>query len=169
VAAFVGGQLITRTGRYRVFPLIGATLVLAGCLLLCLLDEQSSKVAASADLVVIGVGMGLMFQVFVIATQNAVQMADLGVATAAIQFFRAMGASLAVAALGTLLTSRLPAGVDPNRLTSSAAHVPQAARVALADALHAVFVALVPLAALVLLLSFLLPELPLRTNAPADD
>ena len=169
VAAFVGGQLITRTGRYRVFPLIGATLVLVGCLLLCLLDEQSSKVVASADLVVIGVGMGLMFQVFVIATQNAVAMADLGVATAAIQFFRAMGASLAVAALGTLLTSRLPAGVDPNRLTSSAAQVPQSARVALADALHAVFVALVPLAALVLVLSFLLPELPLRTNTAADD
>src|SRR3954471_14086896 len=163
VAAFVGGQLISRTGRYRVFPLIGATLVLIGCLLLCLLDEQSSKVVASADLVVIGVGMGLMFQVFVIATQNAVQMADLGVATAAIQFFRAMGGSLAVAALGALLTARLPSGVDPNRLTGG--DVPEAARNSLYHATHAVFVAIVPIAAAVLVLSILLPEERLRTRA----
>ena len=104
-----------------------------------------------------------------IATQNAVDMGDLGVATAAIQFFRSMGASLAVAALGALLTSKLPAGVDPNRLTTNAADVPESARVALAHATHAVFVAIVPLAAIVLVLAVLLPELPLRTNAPADD
>ena len=136
VAAFVGGQLISRTGRYKIFPIVGATLVLVGCLLLTTLDEHSSRVAASAALVVIGVGMGAMFQVFVIATQNAVEMADLGVATAAIQFFRSMGASIAVAALGALLTARLPAGVDPNRLTTSAANVPDTARAALADATH---------------------------------
>jgi EmrB/QacA subfamily drug resistance transporter len=169
VAAFVGGQLISRTGRYKIFPIVGATLVLVGCLLLTTLDEHSSRVAASAALVVIGVGMGAMFQVFVIATQNAVQMADLGVATAAIQFFRSMGASIAVAVLGALLTAKLPAGVDPNRLTTSAANVPDSARAALAHATHSVFVAIVPAAAIVLVLAVLLPELPLRTNAPADD
>ena len=70
---------------------------------------------------VIGVGMGSMFQTFVIATQNRVDPSELGVATAAIQFFRSMGGSLAVAGLGALLTARLPAGVDPNRLTAGAA------------------------------------------------
>jgi hypothetical protein len=79
-----------------------------------------------------------------------------------------MGGSLAVAALGALLTARLPASVDPNRLTSGAAKVSEAAREALAHATHAVFVAIVPLAAIVLVLSFLLPEEPLRTTAPAD-
>ena len=143
--------------------------MLVGCLLLTTLDEHSSRVAASAALVVIGVGMGAMFQVFVIATQNAVAMADLGVATAAIQFFRSMGASIAVAVLGALLTAKLPAGVDPNRLTTSAANVPDSARAALAHATHSVFVAIVPVAAIVLVLAVLLPELPLRTNAPADD
>jgi EmrB/QacA subfamily drug resistance transporter len=168
VAAFVSGQLITKTGRYRVFPLLGSALVLASCVLLATLDEHSSHLVASAILVVMGVGMGTMFQVFVIATQNAVEVADLGVATAAIQFFRSMGGSLAVAALGTLLTTRLPAGVDPNRLTANATHVPESARIALAHATHAVFVAIIPLAALVFVLSILLPEEPLRTTAPSD-
>src|SRR4051812_23669624 len=168
VASFISGQLITKTGRYKVYPVLGSTLVLAGCLLLTQVGVGSSGAVVSLDLVVIGVGMGTMFQTFVIATQNAVDMADLGVATAAIQFFRSMGGSLAVAALGALLTARLPGGVDPNRLTSDAANVPESARVALSDAVHAVFVALVPLAALVLVFAILLPELPLRTSVPAE-
>src|SRR3954452_5538757 len=169
IASFVSGQLISKTGRYRIYPLLGSSLVLAGCLLMALLDEHSSSAVASLDLVVIGVGMGTMFQTFVIATQNRVDFSDLGVATAAIQFFRSMGGSLAVAGLGALLTSQLGAGVDANRLTSGAAKgVSEAARHALADATHAVFVALVPLAAAVLVLSILLPEERLRTRAPAD-
>src|SRR4051794_12823446 len=169
IASFISGQLISKTGRYRVFPLLGSALVLTGCLLLTQLGTRSSSVVASADLVVIGVGMGTMFQTFVIATQNRVDFADLGVATAAIQFFRSMGGSLAVAGLGALLTYQLGAGVDANRLTSGAAKgVSEAARHALADATHAVFAALVPLAAAVLVLSILLPEERLRTRAPAD-
>jgi len=164
VAGFTSGQLVTKTGKYRIYPLMGSTLVLIGCVLLALLDADSSRLVASAYLVVIGIGMGTMFQIFVIATQNSVDFADLGVATAGIQFFRSMGGSLAVAALGALLTSKLPAGVDPNRLTSGATRVSEAARVALSDATHAVFVALIPLAAAVLVLSFLLPEEPLRTR-----
>jgi EmrB/QacA subfamily drug resistance transporter len=166
VASFTSGQLISRTGRYRVFPLLGASLVLAGCLLLTLLDAGSSRTLASAYLVVIGVGMGCMFQTFVIATQNRVDVSDLGVATAAIQFFRSMGGSVAVAVLGALLVARLPAGVDPNRLTAGGAQVPDAAREALNHATHAVFVAVVPVAAVVLVLAFLLPEHPLRTQRP---
>jgi EmrB/QacA subfamily drug resistance transporter len=168
VAAFVSGQLITKTGRYKIYTLLGSTLVLAGCALLGVLDEHSPSTVASVILVVIGLGMGSMFQTFVIATQNRVPQSELGVATAAIQFFRSMGGSLAVAALGALLTSQLAAGVDANRLTAGAGHVSEAARHALADATHAVFFALVPLAAAVFVLSLLLPEERLRTRAPAD-
>jgi len=88
-----------------------------------------------------------MFQTFVIATQNRVDFADLGVATAAIQFFRSMGGSLAVAGLGALLIARLDGG--------------------LASATHAVFVAIVPLAALIVVFAVLLPEHELRTTAPS--
>lgn len=165
-ASFTSGQLISRTGRYRIYPLIGSSLVLAGTLLLTTLDADTSRALASAFLVVIGVGMGLMFQTFVIATQNRVDPADLGVATAAIQFFRSMGGSLAVAALGALLITGLPTGVDPNRLTAGTAQIPEAAREALNAGTHAVFVAVVPLAAVVLLLAWALPEHPLRTKRP---
>ena len=164
VASFIGGQLVSRTGKYRIYPIIGSTLVLVGPVLLALLDANSSKLVTSLYLVVIGVGMGTMFQIFVIATQNAVDVSDLGVATAAIQFFRSMGGSVAVAALGAVLASRLPVGVDPNRLTGGGVRVSEAARVALSHATHAVFVAIIPLAAAVFVLSFLLPEKRLRTH-----
>jgi EmrB/QacA subfamily drug resistance transporter len=168
MASFVSGQLISHTGRYRVYTRLGSLLVVIGCGLLTTLGVHSSSVVASLYLVVVGVGMGTMFQTYVIATQNRVQASELGVATAAIQFFRSMGGSLAVAALGALLTAQIGPGVDVNRLTAGAAHVSESARAALADATHAVFWAIVPLAVAVLALALLLPEHPLRTQAPAD-
>ena len=146
LASMASGQLISRTGRYKAFPVIGSLLVLAGCILLALLDADSSRIAVTLALTVVGLGMGTMFQTFVIATQNRVDFADLGVATAAIQFFRSMGGSLAVAGLGALLTAKLAGGLP--------------------DATHAVFVAIVPLAALIVVFAFLLPEHELRTTAP---
>jgi|tagenome__1003787_1003787.scaffolds.fasta_scaffold20877930_2 EmrB/QacA subfamily drug resistance transporter len=145
LASFASGQYISRTGRYKAFPIIGSLLVLAGCILLALLDGDSSRVIVTLDLTVVGLGMGTMFQTFVIATQNRVDMTEIGVATAAIQFFRSMGGSLAVAGLGALLTARLAVG-------------------GLEHATHAVFVAIVPIAALIVVLSFLLPEHELRTS-----
>ncbi len=144
LASFASGQLISKTGRYRVYPILGAALVLAGCILLALLDEHSSQVIVTLDLTIVGLGMGTMFQVYVIATQNRVEMSEIGVATAAIQFFRSMGGSLAVAGLGALLTARLATGVESGT--------------------HAVFVAIVPLAALILVLAFFLPEHELRST-----
>jgi MFS family permease len=147
VASIISGQLVARTGRYRVYPILGSLLVLAGTLLLTQLDAHSSRLAVSGYLTVIGLGMGTMFQTFVIATQNRVDFADLGVATAAIQFGRSMGGSVAVAVLGALLVSREPP---------------------LNAGTHAVFVAIVPLAALILGLALALPEHPLRTTSPGE-
>jgi MFS family permease len=142
-ASMISGQLVARTGRYKVYPLIGSVLVLAGTVLLTRLGAHSSRPGVSADLVVIGVGMGTMFQIFVIATQNAVDFSELGVATGAIQFFRSMGGSIAVAALGALLVSH-----DHDIVAGT----------------HAVFVAIVPLAAAIVALAIVLPERPLRTS-----
>src|SRR4051794_6339371 len=179
LASFTSGQIVARTGRYRWFPVLGSALVLTGCVLLTTLDTGSSRLSASAFLLIIGVGMGSMFQTYVIATQNSVDVSQLGVATAALQFFRSMGGSIAVAALGTLLANRLAtelaarlgtaAGrVDTNRLLQGSAHVPPAlldsTRAALSAAVHSAFVAMVPLALLGLLLAFWLPEHPLRTR-----
>jgi MFS family permease len=148
VASMISGQLVSRTGRYRIYPLIGSVCVLAGTILLARLGGHSSRTAVSADLVVIGIGMGTMFQIFVIATQNRVDFSELGVATAAIQFFRSMGGSIAVAVLGALLVAK---GSD------------------IAAGTHAVFVAIVPVAALIVLLAIALPEHPLRTTVSNGD
>ena len=144
IASFASGQYISRTGRYKIFPIAGSILVLAGCILLALVGDDTSRIVVTLDLTVVGLGMGTMFQTFVIATQNRVDMSEIGVATAAIQFFRSMGGSLAVAGLGALLTARAAEG--------------------LAHATHAVFVAIVPLAALIVVLAFMLPEHELRTS-----
>jgi EmrB/QacA subfamily drug resistance transporter len=177
-AATTTGQLISRTGRYRPYPIIGSLFILLGLTLLALLDETSRPATVAAILVVTGFGMGMTFQPYVIATQNAVEVANLGIATATIQFFRSMGGSLAVAALGTLLANRLAhelqaqlgaaaARVDTGRLLGGGASVPSGlsggVQAALADALHAVFVAAMPLGVLALLLALALREVPLRT------
>ena len=124
--------------------------------------------------------MGMTFQPYVIATQNAVEPANLGIATASVQFFRSMGGSVAVAALGALLANRLAAEltaqlgadasrVDKDRLLNTGS-VPSdlaaSTQAALADALHVVFVAAVPLGVLAVLLAIALEERPLRTRSP---
>jgi EmrB/QacA subfamily drug resistance transporter len=144
-ASILSGQAIARTGRYKAFPVLGSALVLVGAWLLSRLDAGSSRVAVSLALVVIGTGMGTMFQTYVIATQNRVAVTQIGIATATLHLFRSLGGSVAVAGLGALLAARADAG--------------------LASALHDVFVAMVPLAAVGLVLSFGLEERPLRTAA----
>jgi len=183
-AATVTGQLISRTGRYRPFPIVGSVFILGGLTLLTLLAEGSPPVAVAGILVITGIGMGMTFQPYIIATQNAVEVSNLGIATATIQFFRSMGGSLAVAALGTLLANRLAtelqtrlgaagaARVDTDRLLGGGASVPgglsAGVQAALADALHSVFLAAVPLGLVALLLAVALPELPLRTWSGRD-
>ena len=173
-SSFVSGQLITRTGRYRRFPILGGVLVLIGSVALVTLGSGSSSLAVAGMLLVTGTGMGLTWPVYVVAIQNAVEPSSLGTATASLLFFRTMAGSVAVAALGALLNSRLSAelesrlhaaahAVDTNRII----HVASgggATQDALAAALHTVFVALVPLAALLLVLVLSLKELPLRAR-----
>jgi EmrB/QacA subfamily drug resistance transporter len=186
VAATFTGQLISRTGRYRPFPIVGGAFILGGLSLLALIGEGTPPAAVGGILVITGIGMGMSFQPYIIATQNAVDVSNLGIATATIQFFRSMGGSLAVAALGTLLSNRLAAElqahlgaaaaarVDTDRLLGGAdtpGGLSAGVQAALNDALHVVFVASVPLGLLALGLALALPELPLRTwpgrDAPA--
>jgi EmrB/QacA subfamily drug resistance transporter len=181
-SSFVSGQLVARTGRYRAFPIAGTTLVLCGLIGLTLIDTGTSGAAVAAALAVTGLGMGITWPVYVVATQNAVDPSQLGVATATLQFFRTMGGTLAVAALGALLTSRLTAelpehvgrsaaaSVDTDRLIQGGAHVAPSLRSGLESALDAalnpVFLALVPLAAIGVALALLLKERPLRVARP---
>jgi EmrB/QacA subfamily drug resistance transporter len=182
VTSVISGHLISHTGRYRVYPILGTLVILGGFVLLTRMDAATSQLEVGVASGVIGLGLGLTYQTYVLAVQNAVAPADLGIATASIQFFRSIGAVFAVATLGAILNSRLavelPArlgeaasSVTPQRLLESpdAIHEVPAELVAgtqeaLAVALHTVFVVCVPVVVLALAVSLLLKDLPLRAE-----
>jgi len=180
VASIVVGQVISKTGRYRLFPIIGTVLIGAGLYLLSLLDNTTSYVETAGFMLVLGLGVGLCMPVPTVVVQSTVDYADLGVATSGVSFLRTMGSSFGVAVFGSIYAHQLPeklapavqaAQVDP-RLAATVEGVrnlPAATRslitAAYADALHVVFLMAVPVAALGFLTALLLKEVPLRDTA----
>jgi EmrB/QacA subfamily drug resistance transporter len=175
----VSGRLISRSGRYKVFPIVGLALMALGLLLLASLDATSGRTTACLFVGVFGVGFGLVSQVLVLAIQNAVEPRDIGITTASANLFRALGGSVGVAVFGAIFASRLsdsltaavPAGahVDPDRLQASPAairglpaDVQAAIEHAVASSLDTVFLVAAPFAVLALIAVLFLHELPLR-------
>jgi EmrB/QacA subfamily drug resistance transporter len=171
VASLASGAAVSRTGRYKAFPIAGALVMAVGIVLLARLSERSGFVDSCLAMLVLGVGIGLSMQILVLIVQNTVDYADLGVATSAVSFFRTLGSSFGAAIFGTLYSSevagRLPealaaTGTAPDAATSpdAVALLPDAAqavvRAAYADALQDVFMAGLPLAALALLFALAL-------------
>jgi EmrB/QacA subfamily drug resistance transporter len=186
------GRLISRTGRYKVFPIAGLALMVLGLLLLSRLDGGSSRATVGAFLAVFGLGFGMVSQVLTVAVQNAAPRRDIGIATASANLFRALGGSVGVAAFGAVFAARLDhwlprelpagaAGIDAETLQASPealASLPPAAAdgvaEAVAHALQTVFIIGVPIAALALLVALFLREVPLGGraapgSAPARD
>ncbi len=186
VASVSAGRIITRTGRYKVFPVVGMLVMIGGLLLLSLMDVHTTRMATSLFMVVVGLGLGMTMQILVLAVQNSVDRRDLGTATSAVSFFRSMGGSFGVAAFGAILTNRLsywlprllPAGavgrggIDPATLQGSPGviralppAVHQAVVGAVANSVHVVFIAAVPLTVIGFLVILFLKERPLRETA----
>ena len=107
IGSIGSGRAITATGRYKAFPIAGTAIAAVGMLLLSRLDAGTSTLYAFAAMFVMGLGLGLVMQVLVLAVQNAVDYSDLGVATSGASLFRSMGGSLGTAALGAVFTARL--------------------------------------------------------------
>ncbi|MBF6214607.1 MFS transporter [Nocardia puris] len=103
----LAGQLIARTGRYRIFPLIGATMLTLGLFLLHFLDADSPMWMVMLFMACTGFGLGNLLQPITLALQNALPPADMGVSTAASTFFRQIGGTLGVAVFLSILFSRL--------------------------------------------------------------
>ncbi|MGQ4377884.1 MFS transporter [Streptomyces sp. SAS_267] len=188
VASVVSGQLVSRTGRYKVFPVLGCALSAAGMGLLSRLDAGTPRLHYSVWMAVLGVGIGMVMPVLVVAVQNSVRPADLGTATSANNYFRQIGGSVGAAVFGTLfagrladaLADRLPARAggelpDPESITPQLVHaMPAALRDryigAYADAMPRIFLYLVPVLVLGLLIAFFLKERPLVShNASTAD
>ncbi|HKF00365.1 MAG TPA: MDR family MFS transporter [Actinomycetes bacterium] len=181
----VVGRLITRTGRYKRFPVMGAFVLLAGFGLLSTVGVGTGWTEVSAYMVVIGAGLGMFMQVLVLAAQNAVPLRDLGTTTSMASFARSLGGAFGTALFGAILSARLtseiaarlpagrlPAGLDPAALRSSPARLlalPPGVRQPLVEAfgsaIHTVFLAAIPAVLVVCAVVWFLPELPLRESA----
>jgi EmrB/QacA subfamily drug resistance transporter len=161
ITSFVSGQLVSRTGRYRPNTLVGPVILGAGLLLLWRMDVHATNGIAARNMVIAGIGLGMMMQIFVLSVQNSVPRRAMGTATALSQFSRSIGATLGVTLMGVIVNQNLPAGVSAQ---GTAIHrLPEAGRVALADALHPAFLAAAGLCAAVFLISlFWVREVPLR-------
>src|SRR3954467_2538485 len=105
--SILSGQVITRTGRYRWFPIAGTATGVLGLLLLARLDRSTSTALAAVYMLILGMGLGMVMQVLVLAVQNSVEYEQLGVATSGATLFRSMGGSLGTAILGAVFTNRL--------------------------------------------------------------
>jgi EmrB/QacA subfamily drug resistance transporter len=184
VTALISGQVTTKTGRYKVLPIIGGGMMTLGMYLLTGLGLHTSLVTMGFYFAVIGLGMGFLMQITTLVAQNSVAPQEMGVASSARTFFQQIGGSLGVAAFGAVfarrlvesLTAHLPGthvnvkGAQINPATVN--HLPVLVRedffVAITHAVTGVFWLVVPAAAIVFLLAWLIKEVPLRGRAPVE-
>ena len=183
VTSIASGQLISRTGRYRIFPIIGTLVMAIGLYLLSRMTAQTPTWNAALIMLVLGLGLGMVMQVLVIAVQNDVEYRDLGVATSGATLFRLVGGSLGTAVLGAVFSaslSRALARALPGsaRVTGTGALNPETLAQmspALRDiylhaftvALGTIFVAAAAVAGLGFILTWFMPERPLRQTVAA--
>ncbi len=184
ITSIGSGQLISRFGRYTPFPVAGTAIMVVGLGLLSRLHVDTSTVVTGAYMLVLGLGLGFVIQVLVLAAQNAVDYKYLGVASSGSTLFRQIGGSIGVSVFGAIfanqlasnLVGKLPPGAHVPAAAANPAVVkqlPPAVRdpfvTAITDALTTVFLVAAGIAVLAFLLTWLLPELPLKTTTQAPD
>lgn len=184
ISSVGSGRAITAIGRYRIFPIVGTAVMVVGLYLLSLMGTDTSRGVASLYMFVLGIGIGLVMQVLVLAVQNSVEHRDLGIATSAASLFRSLGGAFGASIFGAILSNRLAynlpklvpgfstGGFDVEALKGSPAQIhalPGPVRdgviEAFARSIHVVFLWTVPLVAIAFLITLLMKELPLRDSA----
>ena len=186
VTSIVAGQVTTRTGRYKVFPILGGAIMALGMYLLTGLGLHTTKITSALYYVVLGLGMGFLMQMVSLIAQNSVQQRDMGVASSARMFFQQIGGSLGVAAFGAVFARRLTESLaaaagtgvhisasggqlDPATVDKLPALVKHDVFVAITHAVQGVFIWALPAAVLIFVLALLIKEVPLRGRAPEGD
>jgi EmrB/QacA subfamily drug resistance transporter len=181
--SITSGRIITRTGRYRTWPIAGMGIAALAMLLLSTMDRDTSRLESSLFMLMLGVGLGMVMQVLVLAAQNAADFRDLGVVTAGVNFFRSLGGLVGVAVFGAVMSAALapelarrlpdaPAGsLDTSELANSPAQIqalPEPVRDAVIGALTVaidhVFLWATPLLIVGFAVAWFLPEKPLRAR-----
>jgi len=188
--SIVSGQVISRTGHYKVMLLAALAVMGAGYLMLSTFNVTTTNQSVIEAMVLLGLGLGVTMQTYVLVVQNSVSREDMAVATSATQLSRSVGAAIGLAILGTILTQGMassmakylpPAALqhlqateggaaatavfDPTQLAQLPAAIEMGIRHGLADALHPVFLAGVPIIAVAFLATLFIKELPLRQTA----
>ena len=183
ITSIASGQLISRKGRYRPFPIIDTAVMTLGLVLLSRLEVDTSTLLAGTYMLVMGLGIGMVMQVLVLVAQNSVDYRNLGVATSGSTLFRQVGGSIGVAMFGAIfanqLAANLAAEIPPGTTLPAAAdpaaikHLPAALRelyvTALTDSLQPVFLTAAAVAVFAFVLTWFLREVPLRTSSRAPD
>jgi MFS family permease len=190
VTSILGGQLISRTGRYKVLLLAGLAVMGAGYFMLSTFTVNTTNQPVIVAMILLGLGLGVSMQTYVLIVQNSVSRQEMAVATSATQLSRSIGAAIGLAILGTILTQGMAKALpkylppealhqlqqagggaaatavfDPTQLANLPPAIEVAIRHGLADALHPVFLAGVPIIAIAFIATLFIKELPLRQTA----
>jgi MFS family permease len=185
VTTILAGQVTTRTGKYKIFPILGGLGMTAGLLLLTQLGVTTTLVVSGLYFAVLGIGMGFLMNMTTIIVQNSVDPRDMGVASSSRTFFQQIGGSIGVSIFGVIFARKLTAEmtarapgvhlnsgggqfnpVTVNRLPATIRHD---VFFAITHAVQSVFVWAVPSAVAVLVLAWFVKEVPLRGRAPAPE
>jgi EmrB/QacA subfamily drug resistance transporter len=180
------GQIISRTGKYRFFPIVGTAMMTLGLFLLHLMGLGTSTFEDGLFMLILGLGLGGVMQVLVIIVQNGVPHSELGVATSGATFFRSIGGSFGTAIFGAIFANllvgnlashlhgiKLPTGfssanVTPAMLDLLPAAVRHGFTAGYAESIQTVFLVAAPIAFLAFLASWLIPQVELRKWSHAD-
>jgi EmrB/QacA subfamily drug resistance transporter len=179
VTSVISGRIISRFGRYKLFPILGTATMTFGLGALSLLAVESNDWQTAIDALWLGLGMGMVMQVLIIAVQNSVNYEHLGVATSGTMLFRSLGGALGVALFGAIFANRLHAQLAGPGMDFLATAMPSTVRglppslheeyiTAVMTALRPVFLVAAAISAVGFALTWLLREHPLREGAPAE-
>ncbi|MFF5179424.1 MDR family MFS transporter [Micromonospora sp. NPDC000316] len=176
VVSLVIGRAITKTGKYRAYPIIGGVVMTAGMGLLAMLDTNTSKLQSSLYMIVLGAGMGFLMQTSMLIAQNSVEQKDLGAASGAATFFRSIGGSFGISLFGAIFANRLAdsaggaafggeggGGMDLAKLKELPAQAREMVLDGLAGAISHVFLWAVLFTIVIPVLAWFIKEIPLRT------
>ena len=183
VVSLAGGLLITKTGRYKAIPIVGAAMLVVGLWLFSTMDANTSVAQTGLYMVALGVGMGCLMQTTNLIAQNSVPIRDMGTATGTATFARNMGGSIGVALLGAIYANQLTSSLgdtggqgtpSASGMTPAALHqLPQAVQIvfkqAVVNGTHAIFLWGAVIAAAAFVLAWLIKEVPLRETLTPDD
>ncbi|MEV6165235.1 MDR family MFS transporter [Streptomyces sp. NPDC052052] len=183
VVSVVAGRVTTSTGKYKIFPVTGSVLMVAGLFLLSRMDTGTTRFTSGLNMAVLGAGMGFLMQITMLVAQNSVEMKDMGVASSTTTLFRTLGSSFGVAIMGTLFTGRVrdemaargggevtarSAQLDAGSLAKLPEAVREAYRFAVSSGTHIAFAVAASAGLIAVLASLFVKEVPLRGAGPGS-